>query len=89
MDEQLDMNEQLIVYQKLDGGIAVVIPAPEALKVLTIQQIAEKDIPEGRPFKIVRRSDFPTDRVFRDAWVIDPELLTDGFGKRTVSISGA
>jgi hypothetical protein len=30
--------------------------------------IAAKDVPEGKPYKIVDVADIPTDRTFRDAW---------------------
>ena len=57
---------QRIIFPTDDGGVAVIIPAPES--GLTIQQIAEKDVPSGKPFKIVDASDIPTDRTFRNAW---------------------
>lgn len=59
---------QRIIYPTLDGGVAVIIPAPEALQTMTIEEIAAKDVPRGQPFKIVATSDIPTDRTFRDAW---------------------
>jgi hypothetical protein len=59
------MNKR-IIYPNDDGGVAVVIPAPEC--GLTIEQIAEKDVPAGKPFKIVDISEIPTDRTFRAAW---------------------
>jgi hypothetical protein len=57
---------QRIIFPSDDGGVSVIIPAPES--GLTIQQIAEKDVPAGKPFKIVDVSDIPTDRTFRNAW---------------------
>jgi hypothetical protein len=35
---------------------------------LTIEEIAAKDVPEGKPYKIVDVADIPSDRTFRDAW---------------------
>jgi hypothetical protein len=58
--------DKRIIYPNDDGGVAVVIPAPEC--GLTIEQIAEKDVPAGKPFKIVDISEIPTDRTFRAAW---------------------
>ena len=55
-----------IIYPTDDGGVAVIVPAPEC--GLTIEQIAAKDGPAGKPFKIVDVADIPTDRTFRDAW---------------------
>jgi hypothetical protein len=57
---------QRIIYPTDDGGVAVIIPAPEC--GLTIGEIAAKDVPEGKPFKIVDVSDIPEDRTFRAAW---------------------
>jgi hypothetical protein len=57
---------QRIIYPTDDGGIAVIIPAAEC--GLTIEAIAAKDVPEGKPYKIVDVADVPTDRTFRDAW---------------------
>lgn len=55
-----------IIYPTDDGGVAVIVPAPNC--ELTIEQIAEKDVPPGKPFKIVDVSDIPEDRTFRNAW---------------------
>ena len=57
---------QRIVYPTDDGGVAIIIPAPEC--GLSIEAIAAKDVPNGKPFKIVDVSDIPTDRTFRNAW---------------------
>jgi hypothetical protein len=57
---------QRIIYPTDDGGVAVIIPAPEC--GLTIEEIATKDVPAGKPFKIVDVTDIPTDRTFRNAW---------------------
>jgi hypothetical protein len=57
---------QRIIYPTDDGGIVVVVPAPEC--GLTIEEIAAKDVPAGKPFEIVDVSDIPSDRTFREAW---------------------
>ena len=57
---------QRIIYRTDDGGVAIIIPAAEC--GLTIEEIAAKDVPAGKPFKIVDVSDIPKDRTFRDAW---------------------
>jgi hypothetical protein len=56
---------QRIIYPTDDGGVAIIIPADCGL---TIEEIATKDVPEGKPFKIVDVADIPTDRTFRNAW---------------------
>jgi hypothetical protein len=57
---------QRIIYPIDNGGVAIIIPAPEC--GLTIEEIAAKDVPTGKPFKIVDVADIPTDRTFRNAW---------------------
>ena len=59
---------QRIIYPTDEGGVAIVIPAPEALETMTIEDIAAKDVPAGKPYKIVDVADVPTDRTFRNAW---------------------
>jgi hypothetical protein len=55
-----------IIFPTDDGGVAIIIPAAEC--GLTIEQIAQKDVPANRPYKIVDAADIPTDRTFRGAW---------------------
>lgn len=57
---------QRIIYPTDDGGVAVIIPAAEC--GLSIEEIAAKDVPAGKPYKIVDVSDIPADRTFRGAW---------------------
>ena len=59
---------QAIIYPNNGGSVAVVIPAPEALETMTIEEIAAKDVPAGKPFKIVNYSDLPEDHTFFNAW---------------------
>jgi hypothetical protein len=53
-----------IIYPT-DDGVAVIVPADCGL---TIEQIAAKDVPAGKPYEIVDVSEIPSDRVFRNAW---------------------
>ena len=69
-----------IIYNQDNGVVAVIIPSPEALEQHGIQAIAIKDVPFGRPFKIVDAADIPSDRSQRDAWTVDEAELTDGIG---------
>lgn len=100
------MNKR-IIYPTDDGGVAVLIPAPDARREVEVSPavyesvlieatdeipaheahrvvtpavmrpetdeeflawIAAKDVPAGKPFKIVDVADIPTDRTFRAAW---------------------
>jgi hypothetical protein len=67
-----------IIYQNDNGGVAVIIPAPNS--GLTIEQIAAKDVPTGKPYKIINVSDIPSGRDERNQWVVDEADLTDGVG---------
>ena len=69
-----------IIYPTDEGGVAVIVPADEALRSHSIQEIAEKDVPAGKPYKIVSVDDIPSDRTFRNAWKVDEADLTDGVG---------
>jgi len=69
---------QRIIYTNDDGSVSVIVPAPEC--GLTIEQIASKDVPFGKPFKIIDIADLPTDRTQRNAWTVDEADLTDGVG---------
>jgi hypothetical protein len=57
---------QRIIYANENGGVSVIIPAPNC--GLSIQQIAEKDVPPDTEFEIVDASEIPSDRIFRNAW---------------------
>ena len=57
---------QRIIYPTDDGGVAVIVPAPEC--GLTIEQIAAKDVPANKPYQIISVDDISSDRTFRNAW---------------------
>lgn len=69
---------QRIIYTNDDGSVSVIVPAPEC--GLTVEQIALKDVPFGKPFKIIDIADLPADRTQRNAWIVDEADLTDGVG---------
>ena len=69
--------DKRIIYKKDDGTIGIIVPANCGL---TVEQIAQKDVPTGKSYKIVNVSDISTDRTFRNAWTIDDAELTDGVG---------
>jgi hypothetical protein len=70
-----------IIYKNQDNSINIIVPTPEALQSLTVEQIAKKDVPTGLKYKIVDVSEVPSDREFRNAWTIDENELTDGVGE--------
>ena len=67
-------------YDEINGdGVAVIVPSPEWKG--TMDELAKKDVPTGKKYKIVDVSEIPSDRSFRHAWEIDEALLTDGVGE--------
>jgi len=61
------MNKR-IIYPNDNGGVSIIIPTVEYLDEHTIEELAAKDVPQGKPFQIVDVADIPTDRTFRNAW---------------------
>jgi hypothetical protein len=59
---------QRIIYPNDNGGVSILIPTDEYLAEHTIEELAAKDVPTGKPFKIVDVTDIPEDRTFRNAW---------------------
>ena len=57
------MNKRIIY--PTDEGVAVIVPADCGL---SIEEIAAKDVPAGKPYEIVDVSEIPSDRTFRGAW---------------------
>jgi hypothetical protein len=57
-----------IIYPTDEGGVAVIVPSPNWLAENSIEALAAKDVPAGKPYKIVDAADVPSDRTFRAAW---------------------
>ena len=70
-----------IIYKNPDNSVSIIVPSPNALQIMTIEQIAKKDVPTGYKYKIVDVSEIPSDRSLRNAWTIDEAELTDGVGE--------
>ena len=68
-----------IVYPNNDGGISIIVPSLRWSG--TMEELAAKDVPAGKPYKIVEDSVIPSDRTFRDAW--------DNYEKINVNFSKA
>jgi len=60
---------QIIIFPNNEGWLSVVIPALEC--GLSIEEIARKDVPAGRPYHIIDSSFLPTDHTFFSAWEAD------------------
>jgi len=68
---------QRILYTNDDGTISVIVPAVSV-------ELALKDVPEGVEYRIVDVADLPTDRTFRDAWVLDEDTIKVDATKQAV-----
>ena len=62
------MTDLRIIYPTDEGGVAVIVPSPNYVAEHGIEAVAEKDVPEGKPYRIIDVSEVPTDRTFRNAW---------------------
>ena len=72
-------SEKRIIYKTSTGSLRIIVPADNI--DMTVEEIAQKDVPTGLKYKIVDVSEVPSDREFRNAWTIDEAELTDGVGE--------
>ena len=56
---------QKIIYPT-ESGVSVIVPSPNWKG--TLEELAAKDVPAGKLYKIVDGSEIPSDRTFRNAW---------------------
>jgi hypothetical protein len=78
---------QVIIYKQDNGVPAVIFPTQESLTMYGIQAIAKKDVPAGKPYKIIDASELPQG-VPQEAWEIDDADLTDGIGGESNEFPG-
>lgn len=60
---------QVIIYPNDEGALSVVFPAAEC--GLPIEEIAKKDVPTGKPYRIIDSAILPQDNMFFNAWEAD------------------
>jgi hypothetical protein len=58
-----------------DTGVAVINPTGEWLAHHTIEELATKDVPQGVDYHIIEDSALPSDRTFRNAWVLNDGVI--------------
>ena len=56
-----------ILFPDPKGGVCVIVPTGE----LSIEDVAQKDVPADTPYLIVEDDVIPADRSFRNAWEAD------------------
>jgi hypothetical protein len=72
---------QVIIYNQDNSIPAVIVPTAEALKTHSIMEVAIKDVPYNKPFKIIDAIELAElASIPQEAWEIDDADLTDGVG---------
>ena len=74
-----DRKSQVIIYKQDSGVVAVVMPTQEGLDLFGVFGVAKKDVPSGKPFKIVDSSTLPD--APQESWLVNDSDLTDGVGE--------
>ena len=64
----------VIIWKQDNGVVAVTHPAGNC--GLTVEEIAKKDVPDGKPYSIMDSSALPDNAEFRDAWVVNENTWT-------------
>jgi hypothetical protein len=67
---------QVIIFNDDSGIPAVLMPTAEFIAAHGILEVALKDVPYNKPFKIIDTADLPT--APQEAWVVPDSALTDG-----------
>lgn len=70
---------QLVIYKQDNGIPAILVPTEEALQNHTLLEIAIKDVPAGKPFRIVEEEELPIDFP-QEVWEVLDEDLNSGIG---------
>tara|TARA_A100000164_G_scaffold299511_1_gene274199 strand:+ start:453 stop:698 length:246 start_codon:yes stop_codon:yes gene_type:complete len=77
-----------ILYLQDNGIVAIIYPSdsinPTTGNSYTAEEVAVKDVPKGKKYKIIEDSDIPSDWSFRDAWTVSESDLTDGTGTNEI-----
>jgi hypothetical protein len=69
---------KVILHLNDDGTPAITEPEKSYVEKYGIHAIAVKDLPAGKPFKIMDAADLPD--APQEAWVVNEADLTDGVG---------
>jgi hypothetical protein len=81
---------KVIIFPTDEGNVAICYPVLDC--GLTIEQIARKDVPKGKPFLFVNKEQIPTDHTLFDAFEADfsnPHGYGIGFDAWQLEMKGA
>ena len=70
---------KVIIFKQDGGRLSVIYPVSDAVTAYGIEAVARKDVPPGKPFRIIDSKDLPP-RDQRDGWTVDDAVLIDGVG---------
>ena len=60
---------QVIIFPNNEGWLSIVNPAAEC--GLSVNEIARKDVPAGKPYHIINLDQLPQENLFYEAWEAD------------------
>ena len=72
-------SDKRIIYTGDKGNVCIVVPFKDC--ELTIEELKSRVVPSGKSSTIVDKSVVPTDRSFRDAWVLDGTTIKTDMAK--------
>jgi len=67
----------VVIYTQEDGVVAVLTPAPNC--PLTLNEIADKDVPTGVPYWVVDSAELPQEE--QESWELVNMPTPDGVGQ--------
>jgi len=62
-----DYSDKVVIVQNNEGGVGLLYPAPEC--TLTLEQIIDKDIPQGVKYQVADAADIPSDHTYFNSWI--------------------
>lgn len=60
---------KVIIYPSDEGWLSIITPAPDC--GVSVEEIARKDVPAGKPYHIINVNQLPQDDMFFNAWEAD------------------
>jgi hypothetical protein len=64
------MSRDLVIFP-MESGQGILVLHPSSNIPWTIEQLADRDIPAGTPYKFISYNELPEDHFFRAAWTAD------------------
>jgi len=71
-----------IIFRNDDGSVSVITPALDC--DLTFDEVLAKDVPMNAVYQVINTDELPIDRLFRNAWELSGNVVTENLGKSKV-----